>query len=722
MANLEQIGTSQFMEICIKREEGAEDQQLCEETLDKQILHTPVQPYPPTAEEDLSSVFQGYNMASNLVPTPKRKRDKSTGQDRVTSFPVDRRKSKVWNYYTKLGDTFVECTVCNRQLSFHNSTTTMREHLVRKHGIRDNSIPQVKEDQALESEYSGQETLTKKPRQMVPDSNLYNPTSCVDKRADRISDLVLEMIFRDLHPLSVVEEKGFRLLVGSLEPSLKLPSVTQLSSMLWHKYNVVKQHLEHYLHTAQSIVLCMDIWTAHINQMYLTVTAHFIDYDWNLTRCILDTRLLPEAKLKDNLGEILCCTLMEFGLSSKSTFCVLHDNIFNMLATFQCLEDLYGWKSTCCSAHMLHLCVKAGLEVEQVQQALIVARDIVGYFQHDSQAAASLNSKLEAVSKAKIRLTMDVPSRWITTIEMCEQLLDLKWAITSVLEEQATGRPMFQNLADHQWKLLQDTVVVLRTIRIATAFLSEEQNVSVSSLMPCLYGVMSAIGQQMTEPSGILKTFITKIRSEIKRRWHMSDDEKMVESPAIIASFLDPRFKEMRFLTSDIRSELHKKVKNMLSRPSASPSPTSSHSSLALTEISGTESDGRRNQLSVQNDKLKSGQPLNIYDILLGEDPTESMPEIHQQLENYIVEPLCKRSTNPLDWWRNNEHRFPAVAKLARQYLAVPAMAITAERAFASKENTLEQRRSALSSEHLGQILFLNQNFDCIEVIKSNQQ
>ncbi len=53
----------------------------------------------------------------------------------------DRRTSKVWNHYTQLNLHRVECNHCKRQLSFHNSTTSMREHLGRKHSIREGAVP-----------------------------------------------------------------------------------------------------------------------------------------------------------------------------------------------------------------------------------------------------------------------------------------------------------------------------------------------------------------------------------------------------------------------------------------------------------------------------------------------------------------------------------------------------------------------------------------------------
>ncbi|NXI71736.1 RSLE3 protein, partial [Anseranas semipalmata] len=287
--------------------------------------------------------------AAGLGPSPRRRREKGAGPEGASpALYVDRRKSKVWNYYTKLGDAYVECNVCKKQLSFHNSTTTMREHLVRKHSIRDTPLARLKDDPSSESDYAAQEA--KRSRQTPPERGPYRAASCSEPRADVILELVLEMIFRDLHPLSVVKDKGFGLLVGYLEPAFSLPSPAQLSGMLWHRYNVVKQHLERYLQTAQALAVCVEFWASRLGQTYLTVTANFIDGEWRRARCLMETRQAQRDRAEGDLGEKLYAVLSEFGLPGKAVFCVVHDGARQPKAA-------YGWSSLCCAAHSLQLCV-----------------------------------------------------------------------------------------------------------------------------------------------------------------------------------------------------------------------------------------------------------------------------------------------------------------------------------------------------------------------------
>uniref|UniRef100_A0A8C3JZA4 BED-type domain-containing protein n=1 Tax=Calidris pygmaea TaxID=425635 RepID=A0A8C3JZA4_9CHAR len=643
-------------------------------------------------------VFNAYAAA----PAARRRREKVGGGGDggpAAGLPVDRRKSKVWNYYAKLGDAYVECNICKKQLSFHNSTTTMREHLVRKHGIRDTLLSHLKDDQGTESDSAGPENAGKRCR-LTPENGFHHPP---EPRSEVITELVVEMIFRDLHPLSLVKDKGFGLLLGYLEPGFALPSPAHLSGVLWHRYGALKQQLERYLGTAQALVLCVESWASQFHQSYWSVTANFIDGEWRRARCLMETQ---RAKAQGMLGEKLVALLAQFGLSGKAVFCLMHDGATT--------EVTHGWSEVPCAARTLQLCVKAGLEVQEVEEALAVARGIIRYFQQDPKATRSLTSKLEAINKSQLKLVADAGARWLTTVEMCETLLELKWAIMAVLEEDPKGAAGVQNLADHQWKLLQDLLPVMRTLKLATAFLREEQNVSISSLLPCVHGVIAAIGQQAEEASAVIKRVVAIVGMELRQRWGLAEEEKLLESPAVIASFLDPRFKEMRFLSPSSRNELHQRVKNMLSQVCGPQSPPVAH-------FWGPNLDSKA-QAGNQAACCPNAGSQSVYDVLLGKDPTENMPEIHQQLENYVVEPLCKRSTDPLDWWKSNERRFPAVAQLSRRFLAIPATVVLAERAFSTGQSLLEHRRALLAPENLDPILFLHQNHDFLEALRNGNE
>ncbi|MGH0169612.1 UNVERIFIED_CONTAM: hypothetical protein FKN15_056646 [Acipenser sinensis] len=253
--------------------------------------------------------FQTYPVpASSLSSALKRKGDRGAGPGRPL-YPVsaDRRKSKVWQYYTQLSESHVECNVCKKQLSFHNSTTTMREHLVRKHSIRDSPPQHQVKEEAQETQLSGEDSSSKRAR--IPDTATAStntappPPQDSGKRAGLLSQLILEMLYRDLHPVSVVEERGFKMLPGCLEPSFQAPPRSHLSGMLWHR-QLLQEYLRAGVGRGGAAVLCTDHWGAtESGGGYLTISVLFVDRDWRLARCVLERQPAPEPQgLRDALG------------------------------------------------------------------------------------------------------------------------------------------------------------------------------------------------------------------------------------------------------------------------------------------------------------------------------------------------------------------------------------------------------------------------------------
>ena len=69
----------------------------------------------------------------------------------------------------------------------------------------------------------------------------------------------------------------------------------------------------------------------------------------------------------------------------------------------------------------------------------------------------------------------------------------------------------------------------------------------------------------------------------------------------------------------------------------------------------------------------------------------------------------------PLSWWKENCNRFPMVAALARQMLAIPATSAQSERLFSKAGQIVTDRRSSLGSDNVGLLLFLRTVWPVVE-------
>lgn len=69
-----------------------------------------------------------------------------------------------------------------------------------------------------------------------------------------------------------------------------------------------------------------------------------------------------------------------------------------------------------------------------------------------------------------------------------------------------------------------------------------------------------------------------------------------------------------------------------------------------------------------------------------------------------------KELSDPLGWWKNNENRFPRLAKLAKRYLAIQATSAPAERLFSVAGLTIANGRAGLLPDNAAMLIFLHEN------------
>ena len=103
---------------------------------------------------------------------------------------------------------------------------------------------------------------------------------------------------------------------------------------------------------------------------------------------------------------------------------------------------------------------------------------------------------------------------------------------------------------------------------------------------------------------------------------------------------------------------------------------------------------------------------LQAADVAVDVDAADMMLE--HELDLYkLAERLPFRSangkhTNPLEWWRINEYKYPNVAKLAKKYLCIPATSAPSERVFSQAGLTIANDRASLLPDHAEDLVFLH--------------
>ena len=94
---------------------------------------------------------------------------------------------------------------------------------------------------------------------------------------------------------------------------------------------------------------------------YVTITAHFVDKDWQLVSLVLQTRAMHESHSGANMAELLKRVADEWHLNDKDLVLVT-DNAANMVVAAQ----LGGLLHVRCYAHTLNLACQRALKLPSV--------------------------------------------------------------------------------------------------------------------------------------------------------------------------------------------------------------------------------------------------------------------------------------------------------------------------------------------------------------------
>ena len=325
---------------------------------------------------------------------------------------------------------------------------------------------------------------------------------------------------------------------------------------------------------------------------------------------------------------------------------------------------------------------------------IAVGRKIVGHFRHSALATGALTKRQEQMKIPVKKLQQDVATRWNSTLFMLQSLLNSRWPISAVLSDSRVTDPKYRylDLQAAQWELAEKLVAVLEPLQVATTYLSCEFNVSLSSVLPVLAGLVQSLSlSDSGEDSSDISQFKTKVSSEIIRRWSLEEIDHT--SLLVISCALDPRFKHLNFLDCGDR----KTIRDVLLSKMGD----------VIVEVSADDGDG-------QFDEPPTKKHESALDILLGPEDHNTDDTagstLSEEINFFLAAKTAPRDVNPLSWWEVNRYNYPHIAKLAKAAFCIPATSIPAERIFSKSGLIVSDLRSSLKVDTVNALVFLNKN------------
>ena len=212
------------------------------------------------------------------------------------------------------------------------------------------------------------------------------------------------------------------------------------------------------------------------------------------------------------------------------------------------------------------------------------------------------------------------------------------------------------------------TVAVLKPLFILTDALSGEE-VTASALRPILKHIMGTHLLTCDEDSVLVSDIKERIKCNLETRYESACVSQLIDK----STFMDPCFKVEYVHDKELTmAEVEAEMLTTLSRAS-SEEPEATSQANDVTD---------QQELEPPKKKMR-GLGAVLTNILKSNESTKELPkeeEVKKELQFYMDQPCI----DTLEWWKLNSSLFPAMAKLAKKYLSIPANSMRSERVFSS--------------------------------------
>jgi len=313
---------------------------------------------------------------------------------------------------------------------------------------------------------------------------------------------------------------------------------------------------------------------------------------------------------------------------------------------------------------------------------LCLCKSIVATFSRSYKKQRDLKVVQEQKGLPTHKLKTDVDTRWGSSYEMVERLMEQMEAIRVVL---ASDRKSWQDC-----DVLDSITGALKPLKEITDVLAGEKGVTVSAVKPIVQYITTKVLVTKEEDTTLTKEMKEHMKVDLELRYSDPDIGQLLS----IASFLDPRFKlgyvgDWESVLEEVKEQLSKLVSENEtdSATAAADGPPAAKKAKGLSKILGKHLPGT----------------TTLVGLTLQE-------KIKQELDCYLSHQQLEMEENPLDWWKVEHRRYPHLAKLAQKYLCICATSVPAERIFSIAGQIVSDRRSALKPDRVDQLVFLARN------------
>ncbi|KAJ1690624.1 hypothetical protein LUZ63_014779 [Rhynchospora breviuscula] len=647
----------------------------------------------------------------------------------------DNHTSEVWAHFTKGskdddGSFDASCNYCGKQYKQGNqrSTSSLWHHF--KRGCK--KVPRSKrvKPEAVQRLLQAGSATEAGP----------NPTVWKFDQARSRKNFGKMVIAHD-YPFNCATHHYLKVFASDLQPLFKMVSRTTVRADCLSIYEEEKVALYEFFSKLDCrFSFKSDLWTNKgRDRGFMALTCHYIDDAWNLRKRVISFTALPSPHTCEHIAQAVHDSLVLWNLDKKAFSLVLDNSTVNdacitqLFATTSIQKDLPVSGAIFhqrCACDILNLIVQDGLSV--LCDEIANVRETMKYIRHSQARMDKFILAVGQVGAPNKKPAWDVQTRWNSTYLMLELALELREAINryASLDKRYTSKP-----SEQDWERLKALVQCLKPFYDATLKLSGTKYPTLNLFFPEFCEVYLSIKKMGSSPH----PFVVQMSLEMFSKW----DKYWKDGNIIlaIACVLDPRCKltvveyYMEQMYPEQCATFMNNMKNCMNevfkdyvlahsklvQNQAGSSTQQLSSPSAPAALSDTRA-GLRDYLQahsklVQNQAGSSTQQLSsssapaalsdtragLRDLIRVKKSTE--PKLKSELEDYFTEGLDETSLDDhfdiLGWWKLKAPKYPVLARLTRDILAIPISTVASESTFSTSGRTLNPGRSSLNDESI---------------------
>lgn len=630
-------------------------------------------------------------------------------------------KSMVWRYFEALeNEDKVMCKICEKKLSRTNSSTgNMLRHIIRQHHIpMENSAfskdptPKRKHKPSrmhIEniSEFAnslqvGKETtiVHMAESKMSLDSsskahgnlNLQNDNELNGKI---VSDLLLDVVVGDANDFSMLQGKYFKLFIENILFGFEVPDNSFFVEKMLQNCEQLQAEIQDILRYVDAASLVADFWKFDNGQSYISLTIHFVSsFSFTNESYFLALKKVNANDSVDHVTLWVKGVLTKFNITSNQITGICPTSDKDGLLGNACKEisKSFDWYYHECPILILQVLIQKSLDNNAEVKALLNdTRKVILLVNNSELILEQLENKkkqfpVRSSSDNDVKLELDLPGKWSTTLNMIEIFLKFQWPLTMLLKDSLATENI--NFDEANWSMMNLLKDSLQPLKVAQDILSGQKHTALSTLQPVVMGVIKKLKSNLTNTANTdIQLFCEDVIDQLQNKFRY---EKLQVSNSLKATFLDPRYKTAT-MTSEISEVIIAAIKSEL----ANENPSQNN----FSQLNAFNSQEQLLNLSFQSSPLAVSTDEVVTMSLVSFKDSE--------VSEYLSMSKLPLNSDPLHFWKENSEQMVGLAILARRYLCIPA----------SSKSTIKHRNVSpdklkiqLNSEHGNELYFLYSN------------